>query len=123
MFTSIFFAVTKFREVAAGKIVYNLPGSSIEVPKTLTVTSTLPTPRKGNPGTVKTLFNIHNQVTLDKGLPTERQAPIVVKLDVSFPLGSTEADRAETLAMLSGLYDYTDAELNALLKNGVLPKD
>lgn len=121
--STIFNTATKFREVAAGKIVYNLPGSSIEVPKTLTVTSTLPMPRKGNPGTVKTLFNIHNQVTLDAGLPTQRQAPIVLKLEVSFPLGSSEQDRTETLQLLMGLSSYSDAELQALLKNGVMPKD
>jgi hypothetical protein len=121
--STLFSTVSKFREVAAGKIVYNLPNSSIEVPKILTVTSTLPTPRKGNPGTVKTLFNIHNQVTLDAGLPTQRQAPIVLKLEVSFPLGSTDADREETLLMVGGLCNYADAELQALLKNGVLPKD
>lgn len=121
--STIFKTATKFREVAAGKIVYNLPDSSIEVPKTLTVTSTLPVPRKGNPGTVKTLFNIHNQVTLDAGLPTQRQAPIVLKLEVSFPLGSSEQDRTETLQLLMGLSSYSDAELQALLKNGVMPKD
>lgn len=120
---SLFDSVTKFREVAAGKIVYNLPGSSIEVPKVLTVTSTLPTPRKGNPGTVKTLFNLHNQVTLDTGLPTQRQAPIVVKLEVSFPLGSTDSDREESLMMVGLLCDYSDGVLEALLKNGVLPQD
>lgn len=120
---SIFAIATKFREVSAGKIVYNLPGSSIEVPKTLTVTSILPTPRKGNPGTVKTLFNLHNQVTLDEGLPTQRQAPIVLKLEVSFPLGSTDADRGDILSMLAGFSNYMEADMKALLANGVLPND
>lgn len=121
--SSIFEIATKFREVSAGKIVYNLPGSSIEVPKTLTVTSVLPTPRKGNPGTVKTLFNIHNQVTLDKDLPTQRQAPIVVKIEVSLPLGSTDADRGFTVGLIDSLSEYADQSLMALYKNGVLPQD
>lgn len=118
---SIFAIATKFREISADKTVYNLPGSSIEVPKTLTVTSLLPVPRKGNPGTVKTQFNLHCQVTLDAGQPTQRQAPIVLKLDVSFPLGSSDADRGDILSMLAGLTGYAEADMKALLANGVLP--
>jgi len=120
---SLFDTAVKFREISSDKIVYNLPGNSIEAPKKVTVTSTLPVPRKGNPGTVKTLFNVHKQVTLDVGLSTERQAPIVMKLEVSFPLGSTDADRIAALTDVEGLTDYTDAKLQALLRNGILPQD
>jgi hypothetical protein len=121
--SSIFDTATKFREVSSDKIVYNLPGSSIEDPKQITVTSTLPTPRKGNPGTVITAFNIRRLVVLDAGTDSERKAPIVVKVQYSLPLGSTQVDREAAFADVVGLTEYTDAKLLGLVKNGVFPND
>jgi hypothetical protein len=117
------FIATKFRELSSDKIIYTLPGHSIEKPITLTIQSDLPVPRKGNPGTVKTFVNIRRTVVLDSGLATERNVPTIVKLETSFPVGTTQADRLAILAQIASVASQSDEAADNLFYDGLLPND
>lgn len=119
----LFTEAKKFREIAADKFTYTLSGFTLDKQNLLTVQSTLPSPRKGNPGTLKTSLNFRKQVTLDAGLSTERTAPIVIKVDMSFPLGATVADKDVVRAYLAKLANVSDTTVNELVYNGILPQD
>jgi hypothetical protein len=121
---ALFAKITKFRELSPNKIMYVYDDHSAAMPHTVTITSTLPAPRKGNPGTLKTSIVIHKSVVLDAGKPTERVAPIVSRLETSFPMGSLQADRDDTLtdiSLIKGL--AADQEVARLLETGILPQD
>lgn len=121
--SQLFTEAKKFREIASDKFTYTLAGFTLDQQNLLTVQSILPSPRKGNPGTLKTLLNFRKQVTLDAGLSTERQAPIVIKVEMSFPLGSSIAEKDAARAYLATLADVDDTEVSQLVYNGILPQD
>lgn len=121
--SKLFTEAKKFREISTDKVTYTLAGFTLDKQNLLTVQSILPSPRKGNPGTLKTAFNFRKQVTLDAGLSTEREAPIVIKVDMSFPLGASVDDKNAARAYLATLADIADAEVNSLVYNGILPQD
>jgi len=104
-----FATFTKFREVSADKLIFNGPGHSIELPEQLTVTSTMPTPRKGNPGPVKTSLSFNKSIILDQGLDSQRTAPIVIKVDVSLPVGTTLSDYIGACAVIFGAVTVEDS--------------
>lgn len=115
--------LTKLRELAMDKILYMLPGHSIELPRTVTITSTLPVPRRGNPGTVKTSVNIRLTSVLDAGKATERTVPVVMKIETSFPLGTSLSDRTAILNEGSQALAMETADATNLYYNGLLPQD
>lgn len=121
--TQLFTEAQKFREIASDKFTYTLTGFSLDNQNLLTVQSVLPSPRKGNPGTLKTFFNFRKQVTLDAGTASEREAPIVIKVEMSFPLGSHVDEKNAARAYLATLADITDPEVNNLVYNGIMPQD
>lgn len=88
------------RERGPDTIVYALSGHTPINPKTLTITSSLPVPRKGNAGTTKTLVALRHEVTLGKGTETEKNVPVIAKLETSFPVGT---DISDILPLLSQL--------------------
>lgn len=84
----------KMRELNGDTTVYALTGHRPDQRRLLTVTSKLPTPRKGNPGTVKSTVHlladqpIYNTVN---GVETVKMVPTVTKIETSYPVG-TDAD-------------------------------
>lgn len=115
--------VRKFREQAGNKVQYLLPGHSSANSRTITATSVLPVPRKGNPGTLKTTVNVHLGVTLDAGKLTERVVPVVAKLETSFPMGTTPQDQETAISYLHGATDIlNDAIAKDLFCIGILPQ-
>lgn len=115
-------SLQKLREKSADSTVYVFDDHTVERPHTLTITSTLPTPRKGNPGTVKTQLNMHKTVVLDEGTSNERTVPLVVKTETSFPVGTSQADREAVLLDMAGLQTCGN-QGDKLLFNGVLPAE
>lgn len=91
--------ITKFRELSPNKTQYIFDDHTIEMPHTVTITSILPSPRKGNPGTLKTQLNYHRTVIADAGLPTQRYVPQVVKIETSFPVGTDHEEMIQTFLM------------------------
>nr|6YFG_AA Chain AA, coat protein [Beihai levi-like virus 32]6YFG_AB Chain AB, coat protein [Beihai levi-like virus 32]6YFG_AC Chain AC, coat protein [Beihai levi-like virus 32]6YFG_AD Chain AD, coat protein [Beihai levi-like virus 32]6YFG_AE Chain AE, coat protein [Beihai levi-like virus 32]6YFG_AF Chain AF, coat protein [Beihai levi-like virus 32]6YFG_AG Chain AG, coat protein [Beihai levi-like virus 32]6YFG_AH Chain AH, coat protein [Beihai levi-like virus 32]6YFG_AI Chain AI, coat protein [Beih len=94
-------AIFKLRELSSDSTLFTLPGHSVTLPNTLGIVSHLPTPRKGNPGTVKTMRNLRKTILLGAGTASERAVPIVIKTETSFPVGTTEEDRAEVLKQMA----------------------
>lgn len=121
---SILKDITKFRELSPNKIQYIFDDHTVEAPHSVTITSILPSPRKGNPGTLKTMLNYHRTVIADTGLPTERRVPQVVKLETSFPVGTTQEDMVKTfLAAMSVPWCRNDQDVEkiiGLLSRGIL---
>lgn len=116
---------TKFRELSSNKVQFILTGHQPAQPHTLTASSALPVPRKGNPGTLKTTLNLHQSVVLDKGAQSERVVPIVVKMETSFPVGTTEADQVkaiETMRLLMNDAITSDGPIHMLATVGILPE-
>nr|APG77094.1 hypothetical protein [Beihai levi-like virus 29] len=119
----LFSTVKKFRELSANKIMYVFDDHTPANPHTLTVTSVLPAPRKGNPGTMKTTMAFHKSVTLDAGTAAERAVPVVARLETSFPMGTSKADRKAVLNALAAGTSLDDVTISSLLEKGILPQD
>lgn len=115
--------LTKFRELSADSILYLRIGHTADLPKQITVTSDLPVPRKGNPGTVKTTINSRYSAVLDKGEPTERVVPVICKIMTSYPVGTSLADRREAVRGAIALAMTDDAIFDELFYTGILPND
>jgi hypothetical protein len=93
---------TKFRETSADSVVFHLAGHTPELPRTLTQSRILPTPRKGNAGTCKTFLNA--RVTSNIGsVENPVLVPTIVKLEISCPVGSTSETVHTALTALEGL--------------------
>lgn len=121
--TNFLESITKFRELSNDKILYNCPGHSIELPQTVTITSTLPTPRKGNPGTVKTLVNVRRTIVLGEGTASERNVPVVAKIELSLPLGTSAAERKAIMQQSASALLMSDDDATSLFYTGILPQD
>jgi len=91
----------KFRENSADSVLFHLEGHTPELPRTLTVTRNLPTPRKGNAGTMKVTFNVRRSFTLPQGTGY-KVVPAIVKLETSMPVGLTAGQCIETLNQIMG---------------------
>jgi len=114
--------IQKLREKSADSVLYTLRHHNIEMPQTLTVTSSLPSPRKGNPGTVKTVMNLRLTDKLDRGLPTERNVPIIIKLETSFPVGSDSTKRMSALLAMATVLTQAPNAADSLFYSGLLPE-
>lgn len=113
--------LTKYREHSADSATYIRPGHSIEKPSTITINSDLPTPRKGNPGTMKTTVNCRQSDVLDEGLSTERVVPVICKVQTSFPVGCSLAARRSAVKGAIAALLQEDFKFNQLFYTGILP--
>lgn len=120
---SLFKSVKKLRELSPNKILFVFNDHTPALPNTLTVTSVLPAPRKGNPGTMKTTLAFNKSVVLDAGKPTERVVPIVARMETSFPMGTTSSDREAVLNALAAGTILQDTPISDLLEKGMIPQD
>lgn len=112
--------IRKLRENSSDSILYINDDHTVELPRSITVQSELPSPRKGNPGTTKTTVNVRFSVTLDQGAATERVVPVIAKLQTSFPVGTVEADRKTALNRLIAIIG--DDDIDTLFMSGILPE-
>lgn len=120
--TSLFAKLVKFREIGDNKVQYIFGDHTPALPHTATVTSVLPVPRKGNPGTLKTIVNLHCAKVVDSGKPTERNVPIVVKLETSFPMGTSAADQHAAMTDMGLVTTMVSEEvLQKLFGMGIIP--
>lgn len=118
-------SATKFRELNVDKVLYNIDGHTPVMPITCTVNSELPIPRKGNPGALKTFVNHHFVRTLDQGLDSERNVPIVGKIELSVPVGVASIDVDAVLTNLIAILEaakVADSQERKLVLTGVLPQ-
>nr|APG77129.1 hypothetical protein [Beihai levi-like virus 30] len=118
--------LSAFRELSPNKKQYIFPDHTSDMPHHVTVTSALPVPRKGNPGTMKATVNYHRTVIADAGLPTERRVPQVVKIDTSFPVGTDALSMlvaiCQATTLLSPTSTLTFEVMRDLVGRGILPK-
>jgi len=117
----------KFRETNADTTVFQQGDHTADRPALVTVTRTLPTPRKGNPGTQKVTINYRRTTTLDVGLPTERIAPVILKVETSIPVGSNIDDVAELFKAPGAAIKLDSGAVREFQKdlfiNGLLPNE
>jgi len=79
----------KFRENSADSVLFHLKEHTPSAPATMTITRTLPKPRKGNNGTVKVLINARRHVDIQvDGSEGTRSVPVICKLETSLPVGA-----------------------------------
>lgn len=119
----LFANVKKLRELSPNKVMYVFDDHTPANPKTLTVTSVLPAPRKGNPGTMKSTLALNFSYVIDAGKPTERSVPVVARLETSFPMGTTKQQRNAVLYALAGGTNLNNDAISNLLEKGMLPQD
>lgn len=116
----------KFRENTADSVLFHMMEHTADRPSTVTVTRTLPTPRKGNPGTQKTTINCRTTSILDVGLATERKVPVIVKIETSVPVGADYNDFIRALNNISGAvlvnFNTLTSEQRDLFITGLLPE-
>lgn len=113
----------KYRENSKDSIVYIAQSHTVEQPRLVTVTSELPTPRKGNAGTMKTTINSRWTVNIAKDGEPENNVPVIVKLQTSFPVGSEVSDMQDACHVISNFMAQADADFEKLFKTGLLPND
>lgn len=117
----------KYRENSADSVVFHLFGHTASAPRTMTITRDLPTPRKGNLGTMKVKVNVHMPVDIGTEL-VPNITPTVIKLETSVPVGSHSAALQAGFESLSKMmYHIFDDDENSgpvrkLFLNGLLPE-
>lgn len=117
------FGSKKFRENSADSVLFHLKDHTPELPRTLTVTRTLPTPRKGNAGTMKVQFNLRRNYQIPNGTGF-KTVPAIVKLETSMPVGLKPRECIETLISLIGVTSLDanfDEIREAIFIRGELP--
>jgi hypothetical protein len=115
--------LTKLRELSPDSINYTRIGHSVQLPITVTVSSDLPSPTKGNAGTVKTTINSRVNVMLAEGTPNEKRVPVICKVQTSFPVGTTLADRRKAVNGAVAALLQDDEAFDKLFYHGLLPND
>lgn len=113
----------KLREASSDSILYTRPEHSVTHPVTVQVSSELPMPRKGNAGTVKTTVNSRATVNLDEGTALEKAVPVICKIQTSFPVGTTLAQRRLAVAGAVSALLQSDDEFDSLFYKGILIGD
>lgn len=116
-------AIQKLRELSSDSILYTRPEHSVTKPVTVTISSDLPTPRKGNAGTVKTTINSRVTVALDEDTQQEKNVPVICRVQTSFPVGSTLEQRRMAVAGAIAALLQEDDEFDSLLYKGILIND
>lgn len=115
--------IQKLREISADTIMYTRSEHSVTHPVTVTVSSELPVPRKGNAGTVKTTVNSRVTVNIDEGTASEKSVPVICKVQTSFPVGTTLTQRRSAIAGALTALLQDDAEFDSLFYKGLLIND
>jgi hypothetical protein len=116
-------SLTKLRELSPDSINYTRVGHTVQLPVTVTVSSELPTPTKGNAGTVKTTINSRVNVMLAPGTPNEKRVPVICKVQTSFPVGTTLEDRRKAVQGALAALLQDDENFDKLFYHGLLPND
>lgn len=116
----------KYRENSADSVVFHLKGHTAQAPRTMTITRELPTPRKGNLGTMKLKINVHMPV--DIGTETVPNiTPSVVKVETSVPVGAHSSALQTAFRAISAMMfsDYENGDASQPVSNlflyGLLP--
>lgn len=112
----------KFRENSADQVVFHLKDHSVELPHTLTITRTLPEPRRGHYGTQKFYFNYRK--TINMGSEQEKKlAPVITKIETSVPVGAEAIELANVLSNASLLIapSADSGDIIDALRAGLLP--
>jgi len=123
---------TKFRENSADSVTFHLAEHTAALPSIVTISRTLPTPRKGNAGTMKIFVNFRKSILINSGLADEKIVLQISKLETSIPVGiSAAAARVNVRDSLLGFIttdsnpDNTtagrDQSLEDMLVTGILP--
>lgn len=101
----------KFRENSADSVTFNLSGHTAALPRTLTISRVLPTPRKGNPGTVKIYMNTRRSFLVDVGTANERTVLAISKNETSIPVGIDAAEAGVFIrTSISGIVGDDDGQ-------------
>lgn len=115
----------KFRENSADSVVFHSLGHTPTSPATVTVTRTLPKPRKGNNGTMKVLVNARRTVDITApGDAGTRPVPVIVKLETSMPVGADITDLTHVLVDImrfAAPVPQTEGDRQKLFQYGLLP--
>lgn len=114
----------KFRENSADSVVYHLENHTSALPHTMTITRSLPVPRKGNAGTMKIFINVRKTVVM--ATPDgDRAVPLISKLETSLPVGCSIQDFISgcftPLSALTGTHIEIAKEQQDLFQTGLLP--
>jgi hypothetical protein len=112
----------KFRELSANSTIYVTPTHSSTFADKLTLTSTPPKAQPGNAGVTRTIINRNKEVTINAGLANERIVPIVVKLEVSMPVGALETDLDLVLHGIRGFTQMNNLDNSSLFLNAIVPE-
>nr|APG77301.1 hypothetical protein [Wenzhou levi-like virus 5] len=115
--------LTKFRENSKDSIVYIAQSHTVERPRLVTITSELPTPRKGNAGTMKTTVNSRWTVNIAADGEPENNVPVIAKLQTSFPVGTPVYEMQNATHVLTSMLGMADEEYTKLFQTGILPSD
>lgn len=117
----------KFRENSADSVVYQLEGHTATEPATLTITRVLPTPRKGNNGTMKVYLNARRTTSItvpgDAG-SVIRQVPVICKVETSLPVGADTMVLKQLFSDLSRFMTVNgsaDDDQERVFASGLLP--
>jgi hypothetical protein len=109
----------KLREINSDTVQFALTEHTPQNRHLLTVTSKLPTPRKGNPGTVKTTVHMLKDFELTSDDGTKKLVPVIIKLETSFPVGTNSNELKLSMQKFSSVTQ--DYEVFAdLFANGLL---
>lgn len=81
----------KFRENSADSVTFNMDGHGADEPRTVTISRSLPTPRKGNQGTVKTFINVRKTVIINEDTANEKPVVAILKIETSVPVGCSDS--------------------------------
>lgn len=110
------------REISSDTVRFALDNHTPSQRELLTVTSKLPTPRKGNAGTVKNTIHFLKDLsvgTFDNS-GQENYAPAIIRIETSFPVGTDPeilrylAKKAASCTLVS-MEDFTDFFVNGNL--------
>jgi len=86
----VIFGATKFRENSADSVTFHCDDHTAGLPSTQSFSRILPTPRKGNLGTVKALMNARKAFVINSGTATEKSVLGIIKVETSVPVGVSE---------------------------------
>jgi len=114
--------LTKFREISANQVSFISPTHTSEKADKLTLTSTPPKPQPGNAGVTRTLINVQREVVINAGLSNERIVPIVVKMEVSMPVGASVADLDTVLHRIQYFTAISEEKVTEMYMNAIIPQ-
>jgi len=109
----------KFRELNSDSVQFVLQDHTPELRHLVTVTSKLPVPRKGNPGTVKSTIHILKDVSIRNPDQTSKVVPVITKIETSYPVG-TSVIALQNEMLLAGSVALDHVVFEDLFSKGIL---